>query len=159
MLYPRHYSPHPAPTKNPVPQKTPSTPDPVSGASSHQPPNLFPLEPFNPLTSFLQQIALPSPSPTHSDLSNLDNLMMMETEEKTPEPQVTEPIEEEASSSIPFSTPNLPHMDQNRFFTLEDVPPSKWRSRLLEILAWAQVQLQKPMTTQSEIIAQIPPRL
>lgn len=44
----------------------------------------------------------------------------------------------------PNTPPHPPYMDQNRFFTLEDIPPSKWRARLLEILAWAQVQLQKP---------------
>lgn len=68
-------------------------------------------------------------------------------------------MEEDASSSIPVQPPPLSNMDQHRFFTLEDVPPSKWRGRLLEILAWAQVQLQKPQATQAEIIAQIPPRL
>ena len=147
MLYPKpQQSPKTAPKKAPSP-----TPDPITGASSLQPPNLFPLELFNPLTPLLQQLAQePSPtppyipsSPTASVTNCLENLMMME-KEKTPEPQVTEPMEEEASSSIPVPPPPLPNMNQNRFFTLEDVPPSKWRARLLEILAWAQVQLQKP---------------
>lgn len=66
---------------------------------------------------------------------------------------------EEEASSVPLPPPPPPSIDQNRFFTLEDVPPSKWRARLLEILVWAQVQLQKPSATHPDVIAQIPPRL
>jgi len=83
---------------------------------------------------------------------------MMETEEtqqNTSEPQVTEPMDEATSNPSP---PPAPQVDQNQFFTLEDVPPSKWRSRILEILAWAQVQSQKPFATQATVIAQILPR-
>lgn len=125
MLYPKpQHSPKPAPKQTPSP-----IPDPVTGASSHQPPNLFPIEPFNPLTSLLHQLAtqtlstteLPPSSPTSSVTSSLDNLMMMEKDEP-PEPQVTEPMDEETSSSIPVPPPPSPNMDQNRLFTLEDIP-------------------------------------
>lgn len=86
---------------------------------------------------------------------------MMETDE-TPQPNVTEPQVTKPMDKAESLSPNppvLPSFDQNRFFTLEDIPPSQWRTRILEILAWAQVQLQKPLATHTSVIAQLPPRL
>lgn len=147
-------SPIPKPRQVPTPQNPqPSSSSNVS-ASSHQPPNLFPLESHNPLASYLHTY-----THTFDDQEFPEYFMMEKDQETTTEPQVTEPMEEEASSIPMPPPPPPPNIDQNKFFTLEDIPPSQWRARLLEILAWAQVQLQKPAATQADVISQIPPRL
>lgn len=111
----------------------PLPPDPTTGASSRAPPNLFPLKPFSPISSYLNHLAsspltplpLPDPNPTYHTLtSHFDNLMM-ETNETEPQPNVTEPniTEPGDGAESPPPPPTPPTFDQNRFFTLEDIPP------------------------------------
>lgn len=132
-LYPHKASSTPnkpsPPPVSPTPYK-PSPPDLTTGALSYQPPNLFPLETYNPFTTLLHQWAEEEFTPSSPPLEHLDHLMI--EKEEVSEPQVTEPMEEEASS-IPLlpPPPPPPNIDQNRFFTIEDIPPSKWRARLL----------------------------
>ncbi|GKF86162.1 hypothetical protein Tco_0253989 [Tanacetum coccineum] len=50
---------------------------------------------------------------------------------------------EEHKENINQETPTeFPKSDINQYFTFDDVPPSKWRERSIEILTWCTTELQ-----------------
>ncbi|KAM7518319.1 hypothetical protein LguiB_017281 [Lonicera macranthoides] len=139
--------------------------DPTTGASSHQMDMLFVHNdenmPENQIASFLKTLAMNDRTPvktTSSDLfANFDEVFMAEQVPRQqqqqppppppqpPDPKV-EPIIEDPSSSDSSDTeyvmPKIPPGEKYQQFTLNDIPPKKWRARFHSFTTWLQTDLQ-----------------
>ncbi|KAJ9562153.1 hypothetical protein OSB04_007313 [Centaurea solstitialis] len=127
-------------------------------ASSKQP-TVLPIQKANPISSFLQSLTreetlpkAPCVAPVIATSSHVDNdlveafkhLFMIEPETTAPmdEEEVYEP-EDEASRTTPQRrTTKAPKGDSKQTFTFDDIPPSQWRDRSMEMLAWCTAELQ-----------------
>ncbi|KAJ9550757.1 hypothetical protein OSB04_014802 [Centaurea solstitialis] len=131
----------------------------TSMVASSKPPTVLPIQKVNPISSFLQSLTreetlpkAPCVAPVIATSSHVDNdlseafehLFMTEPETTTPmeEEEVYEP-EDEASRTTPQRrTTKAPKGDSKQTFTFDDIPPSQWRDRSMEMLTWCTAELQ-----------------
>ncbi|KDP24983.1 hypothetical protein JCGZ_24312 [Jatropha curcas] len=72
------------------------------------------------------------------------------------EPKVEHPKDpfDDAPSDINPDQPLPPRPTSGPWFTFDDIPPSKWRSRILEFNAWLDTQMTFPHTSLRKVIAE-----
>lgn len=111
---------------------------------------------INPLTSFLKILAISSPTPPIPKLnlltesytsSNFDppsykDLDVLMHEETMHNPTVEEPPEPTNTPSPPYKNYPSNSIDVKTFFPFDDIPPSQWREKMLQMYAWLEVELQ-----------------
>ncbi|RDX66834.1 hypothetical protein CR513_54359, partial [Mucuna pruriens] len=87
----------------------------------------------------------PKPSSESSyedkDDVNIKNILMADTTRSRERTEAIYDSDEEVISSPPQHGPQKPN--SGPWFTLDDIPPNKWRSRLIEFGAWLDTKLMK----------------
>ncbi|KAL8233836.1 hypothetical protein R6Q59_019936 [Mikania micrantha] len=125
--------------------------------ASSKAPEVLPIEGVNPVSMFLEALTQESSLkvftcvpesknslPDEQDFSeDFEHLFLAE-----PEPTVENNFdydydaEEAASIATPRGKKKFPRSDAKQKFMIEDIPPSKWRERSIEMLTWCSAELQ-----------------
>ncbi|XP_038701870.1 acrosin-like [Tripterygium wilfordii] len=140
--------PPPVPQPPPVPCPPQPPPHPHSPSTSSNPiltmldtllqapdSSIFMVKPENPSTS---QTTPPPPPPENPD----------PPPDLPPDPYFSDP------ESLPGPSPpiSISRPSSSHSFTLDDIPPSKWKERLDELFAWCVTQLQAPQADTATVI-------
>lgn len=140
VIKPRYVELEPEPIKpKPKPKNPVDPPDPMAGASSK--PDLFMINPIdqpNPISSFLKNLtltpALPAINPIESVESFVDSVsdssleLMMQEPMQTEQPRVEDPPEHIPNINLTqLRRVFQDTTDQKTLFSIDDVPPSRWR--------------------------------
>ncbi|KAJ9544618.1 hypothetical protein OSB04_024325 [Centaurea solstitialis] len=127
--------------------------------ASSNPPTVLPIQKAHPISSFLKSLtreeSLPKPpciAPVIATSSHVDNdlaeafehMFMIEPETTAPidEDDDYEPEDETWRIMPQRRTTKAPKGDFKQMFTFDDIPPSQWRDRSMEMLTWCTARLQ-----------------
>ncbi|GJX60433.1 putative reverse transcriptase domain, viral movement protein [Tanacetum coccineum] len=122
-------------------------------------PDVLPIQKVNPVSMFLNSLTqtdkpqntqfiapVIKPQKDYEEFDNVESfehLFMAEPENAESTVQFDAEDYEEHQENLNQETPTeFPKSDIKQYFTFDDVPPSKWRERSIEMLTWCTAELQ-----------------
>ncbi|GKC41110.1 putative zinc finger, CCHC-type containing protein [Tanacetum coccineum] len=127
--------------------------------ASTKTPDVLPIQKVNPVSMFLNSLTqtdkpqntqfiapVIKPQKDYEEFDNVESfehLFMAEPENAESTVQFDAEDYEEHQENLNQETPTeFPKSDIKQYFTFDDVPPSKWRERSIEMLTWCTAELQ-----------------